>query len=172
MGSNWKIITDEATQLLKIGEVYGSSTNVVTDQWIKEFAIATRDSNPLWYDDEYAGESGPFGYRFAPASFFTALNPTERGEVTPHGVYFRKLNEIHNGKGSGGFAAFSEVEYHDEPIRVGDTITCDLTVRETYEKESKTAILVFIVMDYAMKNQDGKELGVATAAWIQSYPKE
>lgn len=172
MADQWRIITPEAKALLKIGEVYGSATNTITDRWLEEYAIATRDGNPLWWDGEYAVEQGPFGYRFCPAAFFTCLNPTERGEVRPHGVYFQELNEIHGGKGSGGFAAYSEVKYHDEPIRVGDTITVDLTVRDTYEKESSNSILVFCVMDYAMRNQAGADIAVATAAWIQSFPKE
>lgn len=172
MSGDWKIITDEAKRLLRIGETYGTTTHEVTDPWVKEFAIALRDNNPLWFDDDYAEREGPFGYRFAPAAFFTALNPTERAEVMPHRDYFQKLQEVTGGKGSGGFAGYSEVEYYDGLIRVGDTIRCDVTVADTYEKYSSDAVLVFIVIDYTMTNQDNRKLGKATAAWIQSFPKD
>jgi acyl dehydratase len=167
-----KIITEEARELLRIGDVCGRTTHKVTDLWVQEYAIALRDGNPLWLDNEYAEREGWFGYRVAPSAFFTVLNPTERGEIQWGREYFQKLREQSGRRSSGAFAAFSNVEYLDTPIRVGDTIACEASVADTYEKSGENAVLVFVEVDYVMTNQEGKKVGRATAGWITSFPHE
>ncbi len=167
-----RIVTEEAKKLLKIGEVFATTRNTVTDKWVNQYCIALRDGNPLWLDDAYAEREGRWGYRPAPSAFFTNLNPTERGEVKGWGSeYFEKLRKDSGWRGGGGgFAAFSEVEYFKKPIRVGDTITCEVSMADSYEKESRGgAIMVFIVVDYVMFNQDGDKIAKASAGWIRRF---
>jgi acyl dehydratase len=168
MGQEWKVITDDAKELLRIGEVWGSRTYEITDLWVKEYAVTLRDTSPLWFDDDYPAREGAFGYRIAPSAFCTVLNPVERGEIMPQMEYFGRLCGAPEGQGRWGFAGFNSVEY-DTPIQVGDSITCEVAVSDTYEKYSGDTVLVFVEIDYTMTNQNGERIGKATAGIIHRF---
>jgi acyl dehydratase len=165
----WKVITEDAKKLLRIGQVWGRTQHKITDLWVREYAATLRDTNPLWFDDDYAAREGRFGRRAVPSAFVTLFNPMERHEIMPQMEYFGRLCGAPEGGGRWGFAGFNRIEYYDEPIYVGDTVTCETRVADTYEKYSKDTVLVFVEIDYTLTNQDGEKVAKATAGIIHTF---
>jgi acyl dehydratase len=154
-----KVITDKAIEKLRIGEVIETREFKVTDKWVKKYALAIRDPNPLWFDEEYAAREGCYDRRVAPAAFCVALNPMERG-CCPASAFWAELRGVpDDGRHWGGFAAYNEFEY-EKPIYVGDRITCEVANRGCYEKQGKRGVLVVAETEYRMINQDGETVGV------------
>jgi len=154
-----KVLTDAALEKLNIGELRETREFTVTDKWVKEYCLALRDPNPLWWDDEYARREGRFERRAVPAAFCVAMNPMERG-CCPASAFWAELRGVpDNGRHWGGLAAYNEFEY-ERPIFVGDRITCEVRNRRAYEKQGKRAVLVIAETEYRMINQNGETVGV------------
>ena len=161
--TDYRVVTPEALALLRIGENWGQQTHEITDLWLKEYAVTLNDANPLWFSDAYAETYGRFGYRFCPAAFCAVLNPAERAEIMPQRLFFGRLLGMPEGEGTGGFAAYNNVQYR-RPIRVGDTVTCIVHVDGVKEKQLKNGeVLVLVDIVSRMTDADGEEIGTATA---------
>jgi acyl dehydratase len=136
----------------------------VTKKDIRRFAQAIGDPNPLYYDEEYAKKTR-YGKIIAPPLFchsfafedVPAENLREDGLPTEIDVPLPVQRAIGGG---------SEFEV-GEPISPGDVITVTGTIIDIYEKQGKSGVLYFIVIDTVYTNQNGKTVAREKASYIQ-----
>ncbi len=167
-----QIITDEALEKLRVGELIDTYQFTVTDKWVKKYAMTIEDPNPLWFEDEYAEREGRFGRRVAPAAFCVAMNPMEAKGCCPASAFWAELYGVpDHGHHWGGLAAYNEFEY-EKPIYVGDTITCEVRNRRAYEKQGSEAVLVIAETEYKMINQDDETVGIGVYGNLVQFGNE
>ena len=141
MSNDWLIITEKAKDKLRIGELVETCTfderrTLITDKWLKLYALALRDSNPLWFDEVYAEREGRFGERVLPTAYFTLFNPMENGGACPASDFWAELRGK-PGRYWGGHAAYNRIEVKDPP-RLGDKVGyCELRNRDCFENRGK-----------------------------------
>ena len=157
------IITEEMRQTLKIGEETKPFVYEVERGWIRRFANAIGDPNPLWHDEEYAKKEGAFGSMIAQPTFFAAMDPVETKELRREEL----ANEVPYKRSSGG-NAFNEVEYF-QPIKVGDTIYVTTTYTDIYERDGRTGRLLFRVRENVLKNQRGEIVAKTRCGHVTGY---
>lgn len=108
---------------------------------IKRFAEAIGDPNPLYHDAVYAKESVHGGI-IAPPTFPVALT-SEGGELPLNLDMSRMLH--------------GEQEFiYKRVIYAGDKLHCQMKVADLYEKEGKSGIMQFLVLDTEMKDENNK----------------
>ncbi len=158
------LITDKLRADLRLGVSRGSYTFEVDKKWIRQFAKALGDDNPLWHDEEYAVREGAHGALTAPPTFFNALEPAEAlfgpgggegGIVNLEGI----LAQIPYKRTMGG-SVFDRVEYV-QPIKAGDVITVTVTYTDVYEREGRGGRLLFIIRECRYTNQQGDLVAIA-----------
>jgi len=157
------IVTDEMRKALRIGEELGSYTYEVGRSWIRRFASALGDPNPVWTDEESAKKQGPFEALIAPPTFYIVMDPVETKEVNLQGFldhipYRRTI--LANG--------FNEVEYF-QPIKAGDVITVTTTYTEIIEKDGRSGRLVFPVRENVYRNQRGELVAKSRCSHVAGY---
>lgn len=136
----------------------------VTKKDIRRFAQAIGDPNRLYYDEEYAKKSR-YGKIIAPPLFCHSIAfedvPAEKlredGLPTEIDVPLPVQRAIGGG---------SEFEV-GEPISPGDVITVTGTIIDIYEKQGKSGVLYFVVIDTVYTNQNGKMVAREKAKYIQ-----
>jgi len=140
-----------------IGVVSEPRTVVVEPSFLKFFARATGETDPIYFDEAAARAAGHSALPAPPTYLFSlALGaPAKRGEVLDPdngiGVDMRRI--LH---GEQSFA------YH-RPIHAGDRLTLTTTTRDIYEKRG--GALEFIVQDTRAVNDAGDlcaEMSVVT----------
>jgi len=130
-----------------IGVVSEPRTVVVEPSFLKFFARATGETDPIYFDEAAARVAGHSALPAPPTYLFSlALGaPAKRGEVLDPdngiGVDMRRI--LH---GEQSFA------YH-RPIHAGDRLTLTTTTRDIYEKRG--GALEFIVQDTRAVNDAG-----------------
>jgi len=112
---------------------------------IRDFAIAIGDNDPMFYDEDYAGNSR-FGGIIAPNTFSHALrgnkisllkNIPQIGERIPE----KMLHGEH------------EIEYF-KPLRPGDIITFKIRIADIFRRDGKrNGAMDVVVMDVHCCNQ-------------------
>lgn len=137
------IITDQMRQL--IGWQSPPYTREVEKGAVRKYADAIGDPNPLYRDEEYARKSA-YGGIIVPPTFLTTFNPYEHGVERPPITHPRRR---------GGASAGDRYEYY-LPVKVGDTITCQVKVADVYEREGRTGRLLFSVHEMTFTNQHGQ----------------
>lgn len=138
----------------KIGHNFPTFTVTVERRWLRSFAKAIGESNPIYMDENAACEAG---YRTLPAppTFAMALDQ-ESSEFLP----FVPLLDIDISK---VLHASQEFEYL-EPICAGDTIQVASKIADIFEK--KSGLLDFIVMENTYTNQNGDLAVRATSTLV------
>lgn len=126
---------------LQIGDST-SLTRTVTDEDIQLFAYLSGDINPLHLDEDYA-KTTQFGERIAHGMFVSILVTTAVATKLP---------------GPGSIYRGQEMKFQ-RPVKIGDTITAELTIIEKKKRGN------LIKIDCEMKNQRGETVftGVSTA---------
>jgi acyl dehydratase len=157
------VVTEEMRTALRIGEELGSHTYEVERSWIRRFAAALGDRNPLWTDEEYAKKHGAFEALTAPPTFYIVMDPVETKELNLQGAldeipYRRTI--LANG--------FNEVEYF-QPITAGDVITVTPTYTEVVEKDGRSGRLVFPVRENVYRNQRGELVAKSRCSHVFGY---
>lgn len=115
-------------------------TFVVESRHVMQFQQAIGDYNPLYTDESYAEES-PYKGAIIPPTFPVAMN---HGDIKmPLELDQRRM--LHGEQ---------EFIYH-VPIRIGDTLHCQMKVADIYEKEGKSGKMQFIILDTEMSQVDG-----------------
>jgi len=157
------IITDEMRKGVRIGEELGSYTYEVERSWIRRFASALGDPNPVWTDEESAKRQGPFEALIAPPTFYIVMDPVETKELNLQGFlddipYKRTI--LANG--------FNEVEYF-QPIKAGDVITVITKYTELVEKDGRLGRLVFPVRENIYRNQRGELVATSRCSHVAGY---
>ena len=168
--SRISLITEEMRRDLRLGDVSGTFTYEVDRRWIREFASAFGDANPLWHDEAYARAEGRFGGIVAPPTFFGALDPVERYHPIREEkeLLLDPWVETMPFANTGGGNAFSEVEYF-VPIRAGDTITVEVTFTDIFERDGRSGRLLFRIRENVLKNQRGEMVAKARSGHVRSY---
>ena len=151
------MLTPEAAQL--IGKTDDIVILEVEKGAVRKFADAVDDRNPLYWDEEYARGS-KFGTIVAPPAFFGW--PVKWEWAMPFRSELRHLIiETINKAGyvrllDGGI----EYDFHGA-VRVGDILSAVSSVKNIYERESKTGTMVFSIMETTYINQNGDTVASA-----------
>lgn len=118
----------------------------VEKRHIRQFAEAIGDNNPLYVDEEYA-RSTSYGGIIAPPTFPIAIG----SEVGGLDLNLDQRRMLHG-----------EQEFiHYRPIRPGDCLYCQMKVSDIYEREGKSGVMEFIVLDTEMKDKNGEMVCVS-----------
>ena len=157
------IITEDMRKALRIGGEAGSYTYEVERSWIRRFARALGDPNPLWSDERYAQKEGPFGALVAPPTFYIAMDAVETKDLT-----LQDFLEDLPYKRTIQANAFNEVEYF-QPIQAGDVITVTTTYTEIIEKDGRLGHLVFPVRENLYRNQRGELVAKSRCSHVFGY---
>lgn len=115
-----------------IGERFVSPARTITESDIHSFAALTGDWHPIHTDVEYA-KNTPFGERIAHGMLTLAIGGALIHRVGPH---------VYSPKGFIAFYGMDNVRFV-APLRIGDTIHCELTVKGLEPKDDKKGVLVY-----------------------------
>ena len=115
-------------------------TKTVTEVDVTLFAAISGDFNPVHMNETFAA-AGPFGGRIAHGPITLALAAGVLGTELP---------------GVGTVAVSNTIEYR-RPVRLGDTITARVEVRECDRERNR------VTMDLTWLNQDGELVAEGTA---------
>lgn len=124
---------------------------------IRRYAIASLETNPLYYDEEYAAAT-PYGGIIAPPTFmrtfyYPPVLPVE-GKILPI------RGRVH---GSQRFEFF-------KPIHAGDTVYCRTTLISAREKQGHSGYLLFVTFEQAALDEAGEAytLGYNTVVYKEA----
>ena len=141
------------------GKVYPPFEFPIERGKIREFALASRDDNPVYSDPEYAGAS-PTGGILAPPLFSRIL--LYEGIQVHHDLGFDWRNVLLGGL---------EFEYL-KPVRAGDTLTGHMRVADLYQKEGRRGgTMTFAVIEITYTNQRGERALVSRRTLIETQPR-
>ncbi len=105
-------------------------------------------------DDDIARATAPWHGLVAPRDFNPyAWNPDHRPDVYP---WMRGMGTEPGRRGLNG----GQRCWHGAPIRVGDTITCVVTLIDAFEKVGKLGTMLFLVDESRWTNQHGDTVRV------------
>ncbi|MFC1945863.1 MaoC family dehydratase N-terminal domain-containing protein [Chloroflexota bacterium] len=142
------IITEELKNVMRVETA--PVVYEVDKQWLKRFAAAIDDPNPLWQDEIYAKNSS-FGTLIAPPTFPVAMrNENVKKEL-------EKIDHPMKKRLNGG----SEIEWF-EPIREGDVITVTSRLADLKTREGKKGEMLFLVFETRFTNQLGQLAAMIT----------
>ena len=117
---------------LKIGSE-GVYSKTLTERDIALFGDTSGDINPMHFDEDYANQT-MFKGRIAHGMWSAGLISTCIGTIMP---------------GPGSIYMGQELAFK-LPVRIGDTLTATITVKEKHETRK------FVVIDCQVRNQHGK----------------
>lgn len=127
---------------------------------IRRFAIASMETDPVYYDEEYA-KTTSYGTIIAPSTFtrslfFPPVLPVE-GEILPIRGRVHAKQEFHFFK----------------PIKAGDTVYCRSKICSAHEKQGSSGYLLFIKFEHAALDENGEpyNLGYNTSVYKEAMLK-
>lgn len=141
------MITDEIKQLM--GKETLPVVYHVDKQWIKRFAEAIDDVNPLWVDEKHARQTH-YGGIIAPPTFVCCLH---------NDVLRKKLQEMDHplkrlvNRGS-------ELEFF-QPLKAGDTIAVTDKLVDAVEQDRKSGKAVILHNEVTYRNQLGQIVAIS-----------
>lgn len=110
----------------------------VEKRHVQQFFTAIGDDNELYQDEDYAKESA-YGGLIVPPTFPVAMNDGQAD--LPLELDHRRM--LHGEQ---------EFIYY-QPIRPGDRLQCQMKVSDLYDREGKSGVMQFLVLDTEMKNE-------------------
>ena len=125
----------------RVGEVFVSPGRTITETDIVLFSAFTGDWHPLHTDVEYAART-PFKGRIAHGMLGLVVGTALLFRLGPHVVLPKSFI---------AFYGMDEVRF-TAPVRIGDTIHCEMTVTALSEKDAKRGV---VEAQSAIKNQKG-----------------
>ncbi len=162
------MLPEEVTKFIGL-----TSTSIfeVEKEVIRRFADAVDDSNPLYWDEEYAKKSR-YGSIIAPPGFISSYwfsgRPTRwpnREAITTEAIF-----SLRSALDKAGFSRILDggIEYEFfGPVRAGDTITVSSMIKNIIERTGQTGKMAFIVNDITYTNQNGDLVAKARSTLIQ-----
>ena len=124
---------------------------------IRRYAQSIFDSNPIYFDEEYAKKS-KFGCIIAPPTFIFDVSHDIYADIGKDG---RDLSRI-TIKGLKAIRGGNEYQFI-QPAKVGDTISAKRKIIDVFEKEGKSVgKILFIVYDTTFTNQNDEILGISS----------
>ena len=155
----------------ELEELVGTSVVTVEDFEIEagkveEFARSIHDDDPVYRDEEVAGERGfdniPAPLTFERVSMFPRYRTVERYGID---LGFQEEYTIH------GEQAYE----YERPLVVGDVLTGETTLAEIYERDGKRGgTMTFAVLETEYTDEDGdlvltaRSTAIETAGAIQA----
>ncbi len=137
------VVTEEMKGM--VGKEWGPSTYEIEKGWIKRFADAIDDPNPLYYDEEYAKKTR-FGGIVAPPGFIAGLREDGGSD------WFRDAKcSLNKGALNGG----NDVEFIKH-IYAGDVISVTERITGITAKETKRGMMLFCNFEKTYTNQKGE----------------
>lgn len=124
-----------------IGTTGPKIKNVVEKGAVKQFALATCESNPAYYDEEYA-KTTPAGRMPTPPSFVRTF---DYGAV-PGLEVLPPRGRVH---------ANQEYIFY-RPLYVGDIVYCQSKLADLYEKTGKSGKMLFMVTELSVYDEKGE----------------
>ena len=123
----------------------------VTKEAIIKFADAVGDPNPLYRDESAAKRAGLKGIIAPPTFPITFGLGMEVMMGADTGIELNLMRILHGEQ---------EFEYF-RPIYAGEKISCTSKIVDVYEKEGKSGIMDFIVVDVAGVDEKGEKVFVS-----------
>jgi acyl dehydratase len=149
-------------------EMVVTAPEEVGQSFIRYFAQAIGDMNPLYFDEAYARGTRYAGI-IAPPTFVCESVQYLVGEVDEEGGAAQRFriglpigNEIR---------AANDYEFF-QPVRPGDIITAHWKVTDAYEKNGRTGKLYFLVYDITYTNQRNELLAINHEWLVLQVPGE
>ena len=143
-----------------IGQTSSTSIFDVEKEVIRRFADAMGDTNPLYWDEEYAKKSR-YGSIIAPPGFISAPwfsgRPRkwgQKGETAPD-----ETAGVRPAISEAGFGRILDggIEYEFfKSVKAGDTITSQSTITDITVQEGRTGKMVFLTTETTYTNQNGE----------------
>lgn len=127
---------------------------------IKKWAIAFRDFNPLWLDEESAKKTR-WGGIVAPPLF---LYSVDMGYRVPHTLW--DWGWAHGPEFTG-----SDWEFF-RPVRPGDKITTMASLTDAYEKKDESKRRLFLVSRTDYTNQKGELVATQQSTYVVTAREE
>ncbi len=124
----------------------------VTPESVEAYVEALGEQNPLYTDEAFAREHGPWGGLIAPPGI---LQTAMMGSPPDPKIEF----------GNNQFMAGSRQEYF-LPIRPGDVIDAYAQVKEVYEKTGRSGRMVFVVRRTRYINQHGEDVAATETSIV------
>jgi 3-hydroxybutyryl-CoA dehydratase len=131
-----------------VGEVLVSPARTITESDIHAFASLTGDWHPIHTDVEFAKQA-PFGERIAHGMLTLCVGSA---------LIFRLGQYVSLPKTFIAFYGMDSVRFVN-PVRIGDTIHCEVEIVALDDKDGKRGIIVSKNM---IKNQRGQDVCVYT----------
>jgi acyl dehydratase len=120
-----------------LGKEYPPFIYEVEKVKIKEMAEALEDPNPLYQDENFAGNS-KYGSLIGPPTFPTCFRSPD----------WSMLDIIKDLKADIGKLLHGEQEYeYFRPIKPGDKFTCKVKIKDIYTKEGKAGAMDMVVTE-------------------------
>jgi acyl dehydratase len=155
-----------------IGKSIGTVACEVEKGSIKRFADAVGETNPLYWDEEYAAKS-KYGSIIAPPGFFGW--PIK----LPRGMTFQRPTDISDPPEAteGMRAALAKAGYWRVvdggidyefflPVHAGDVLSAKSIIKEVREREGKTGKMAFVIIETSYYNQKNELVAKADATAI------
>ena len=142
-----------------IARFIGQTTSLVYEVEkgaIARFAGAVGETNPLYYDEEYARKSR-YGAIIAPPGFF-GWPEGQTGDSSAN------LVTLISALSKAGYRRILDggIDYEfSRPVRAGERLTVTTTIKNIMERTGKAGKIVFMVRETTYTNQNG-ELAVKT----------
>lgn len=147
-------------------EITGTATEPVGRAFIRQFALAIEDDNPLYHDEEYARETR-YGGIVAPPTYVCETWQYFPGDLNETGAPAQRIRLPVGTEIRGG----NEYEFF-QPFRPDDIITARWKVVDVYQKQGGTGRLIFLVYDITYTNQRGERLAVNRERLIYQLPRQ
>ena len=155
------MLPEEVTKF--IGQLESTSVFEVEREVIRRYADPIDDSNPLYWDEEYAKKS-KYGSMIAPpgliSSHWFANRPTKwpkRGATTATVRADQTLASPALAEAGFGriIAGGTESEFFC-PVRAGDTITASSIIKDIVERQGSTGNFALVIRETTSTNQNSE----------------
>jgi acyl dehydratase len=136
----------------------------VTKKDIRRYAQAIDDPNPLYWNEDYAGCSR-WGGIIAPPLFCHSLafSDVPANQLRPDGLPMELDIPLPVTRTIGGASSFEVLE----PVRPGDVITVEKTIKDINKKLGKSGELFFVLLCTTFVNQHARVVARENATFIQ-----
>lgn len=130
-----------------VGKIYAPFTVEVEKRWIRSFADAIGDDDPVYRDEAKAQAAGHRTIPAPPTFAFTLAMECAQPFLVLEDLGIDKTRTMH------GEQSFR----YDRPVFAGDVITGEQKVVEVYDK--KGGALTFIVTRTSLADREGQPVG-------------
>jgi len=153
-----------------IGQTVGSSVFEIEKEVIRRFADAVDDSNPFYWDEEYAKKS-KHGSIIAPPGFISSPWFSSRPSKWPaRGATSGETStDLWLVLAKAGFSRVLDggMEYDFFiPAKAGDTLTANTVIKNIVERTGATGKMAFLITETTYTNQNDELVAKARATTI------